>query len=389
MKKGFLLLLAFCCLTLPAFAAGPRFSDVPDSHWANEPIEAAAEAGVVTGYGDGCFHPDDPVTAVQFCAFLSRSVLSGAAGGEAEDLSWQTRALNICAPALAGTSLETAYQANGETWGDFINRPLARFDMAQMLYNLLDVPEAPDAETKAAAQKALDDWGNLPFSYRDAIAVCYDRNLLRGQTDGRFNGNASVTRAQACVVLARLQDLLRDVPAELAEAAGVPVFRLEEGDTVQKMMDRINTRTPLHRDGGCLSNGKEITDENLQELLEVVKAGCPDGTVWTRDPRYHYNSPKLGSGEDCLAFGMAVSDFLFGEDAKLNQYWNWRNLKTGDLIHIKTSGAERVVILTSVDPETYHYTACEFRTSEKVRWTAWGNLNEFIDDRLTTVYKRY
>ncbi len=381
--------MALCCLTLTTLAAESIFSDVSSDHWAFAPIEKAAAEGVVTGYADGSFHPDSQVTAAQFCAFLSRSVLADALAEEPEELSRQTRALNACLPALAGTSLETAYQANGEAWGDFVNRPLARYDMAQMLYCLLDGRAAVDTEAQETAKNALDDWGGIPIRYREAVVACYTVNLMRGQTDGRFNGNATVTRAQACVVLARLQDLLRDIPAELAEAAGAPVFGLQGGETVQKMMSRINADTLLHKDGSCLSNGKEITEENLQELLAVVKAVCPDGMVWSRDPRYDYRSPKLGSGSGCLAFGMAVSDYLFGEDAEVKQYWTWRTLKAGDLIHIKSGDSERIVILTSVDPESKDYTACEFRAQGKLRWTRWGNLSEFIDDKLTTVYSWY
>lgn len=390
MKKGLLFLLALCCLAVLVLAAETSFSDVPENHWARGPVEQAAAEGVVTGYADGSFRPDNQVTAAQFCAFLSRSVLADALAAEPEELPWQTRSLNACAPALAGTSVERSYQSSGGAWGDFVNRPLARYDMVQMLYNLLKEDQREyDREDRDAAEKALDDWGNIPHGYRDAVIACYRLNLMRGQTDGRFNGNASVTRAQSCVVLARLRDLLRDVPAELAEAAGLPVFGMRDGETAQRMMQRINPATPLHPEGSCLSNGKEVTEENLQELLEIVQAACPDGTVWSKDPRFDYNSPKMGPSESCLSFGFAVSDFLFGEDAKVKQNWSWRGLQPGDLIHVKSNGIERIVFLTKVDSESKDYTAFELRAEGKLRWGVQGNLKEFIDDELTQVYKRY
>ena len=41
------------------------FSDVPGGHWAAPYINLAYEEGLVSGYGDGTFGPDDPVTVGQ------------------------------------------------------------------------------------------------------------------------------------------------------------------------------------------------------------------------------------------------------------------------------------------------------------------------------------
>lgn len=50
-----------------------RFSDVPSSYWGAPHIEAAAEAGIIQGYGDGRFGPDDQITRVQLTAMMIRA----------------------------------------------------------------------------------------------------------------------------------------------------------------------------------------------------------------------------------------------------------------------------------------------------------------------------
>lgn len=42
------------------------FRDVTSTHWAFASVERAAELGLVTGYSDGTFRPDTPVTRAQF-----------------------------------------------------------------------------------------------------------------------------------------------------------------------------------------------------------------------------------------------------------------------------------------------------------------------------------
>lgn len=50
------------------------FSDVPNTHWANKYITKAAEFSIVSGYGNGKFGPNDPVTYEQAVTMVVRAV---------------------------------------------------------------------------------------------------------------------------------------------------------------------------------------------------------------------------------------------------------------------------------------------------------------------------
>ena len=52
--------------------AGSSFSDVADGAWYSEAIRWAAGEGIVAGYDNGKFGPDDPITREQFAAMLWR-----------------------------------------------------------------------------------------------------------------------------------------------------------------------------------------------------------------------------------------------------------------------------------------------------------------------------
>ena len=55
-----------------AVAQGQRFPDVPADHYAYEAVEWAAEAGVTTGYGDGTFKPQRPLSKRHAVVFMER-----------------------------------------------------------------------------------------------------------------------------------------------------------------------------------------------------------------------------------------------------------------------------------------------------------------------------
>lgn len=390
MKKIFLPLLALLCLILPAQAAG--FYDLPADHWAAAEIQQALDAGVVNGYGDGSFQPGREVTAAQFCAMLSRSFLAEETAA-AEEGKYQ--AMEACLPVLQGTSVEAAYRERGRHWDRFVNEPLTRYDMAQIIYNLVSERDAaPGEESAQAAVPEIGDWDEIPEGFRAAVSTCWSMGLLRGQSDGRFAGEDHLNRAQASVIWSRLDALFhgpREVPADPDEGVEVremPAFGLQGEETVQEMMDRVNRATPLCQEGR-LPNGKSRTEENIQELLELVKQGCPDGTVWSGTMRYDYKVPRLGPRQGCLSFGLAVSDFVFGEETPITQHRNFRTLSAGDVLHIRFDSVERVLILTSVDREEDTYTACELEKNGKVDWDEWGPLSGLVDAMgFTTVYSR-
>ena len=63
-----LCILLVSALTVPAFAAD--FTDT-EGHWAEHQIDLVAEAGIVGGYADGSFRPNNNITREQFAKVVA------------------------------------------------------------------------------------------------------------------------------------------------------------------------------------------------------------------------------------------------------------------------------------------------------------------------------
>ena len=70
----------------PESTAAVGFSDVADNEWYSEAVNWAAAHGIITGYPDGAFHPDDDLSRQDFAVLLHRYY--GSPVSEA-DLSYQ------------------------------------------------------------------------------------------------------------------------------------------------------------------------------------------------------------------------------------------------------------------------------------------------------------
>ena len=51
-----------------------RFKDVPEQHWAYKAIEELAERGIINGYPDGSFRPDESVTRAEIATIMSKFI---------------------------------------------------------------------------------------------------------------------------------------------------------------------------------------------------------------------------------------------------------------------------------------------------------------------------
>ena len=131
MKKRVLSFLLAAVLTLalavPAFAAG-GFSDVPSSHWAYGDIMTCAQQGIVSGFGDGRFKPNDKVTGIQFIVMITRTFFQeelAATQEEAAGREWYWPNTTVAF-------------FNGLSYGIVIDdNAINRYDMAYILYKTL------------------------------------------------------------------------------------------------------------------------------------------------------------------------------------------------------------------------------------------------------------
>ena len=408
MKKqitAFALALALCLgLVVPVSAAG--FSDVPASHWAYEQINRAVTDGIVGGYADGSFRPAAPVSYAAFSLMLARAFYSGELAAYPNGGTEAGEAIMNRHNILRDTSRMS------RSSGSY----LPREDMAQCMYNLLldkgaKIP--PDTEYVKSIG-SMSDFQNINPNCRRAVMVCYTIGLLGGLGDGSFAPQNSMNRAQAAVVIGRLQDYVQgnggtagvvEIPSGLEpkappqagdapEVKELPAFKLMDGENVQQMMARVMadvTYTP-----GYLSDGQPITEDNIKALLAKTEASMPEGTDWDEDDRFNY-SGKLGYGGACNSWGYAVSDYLFGKEAPLTKHQNFDQLKVGDVVWMKNSATNysHVYVVTSLTNPYWGpdaYSICDGNVSGKVSWDGDGRFSTFEKPEVasgTYIYSRY
>lgn len=170
-------------------AAQAVFSDI-QGHWAEELILMMYQEGMISGYPDGSFRPDNNVSRAEFAAIAAQK-----ASGEKEAL-----------PFYDVSEEDWYYEPVSRLYGQRIVRGdggyfypeenIKREDAAVILYNLI----GGAAET---AYSAVDfpDSADISDYAREAVSALCGAGILHGDENGYFNPRGVTTRAEAVTMM--------------------------------------------------------------------------------------------------------------------------------------------------------------------------------------------
>ena len=192
----------------PAEEAPIRLNDVPD-HWAAENITTAVKNGWVTGYPDRTFRPNATLTRADFVTLLSRMSGEEIAAPEADPfpdvpadkyyaagVSWA-----IDAGIVSGFPDGMFHPTNNVT----------RQEMAHMMRLFLQHKGLDVSAVDPEVDSAISDLAEIGAWALDDVRFCYAAGLLKGRGDA-FVPQGTATRAEAATVLLRMYNYLTENP---------------------------------------------------------------------------------------------------------------------------------------------------------------------------------
>ncbi len=203
MKLRRLLIGFLTVLLLSAAVSAAEYSDVSDTHWANEQIVYLQDE--ITGYPDGTFRPEKTVSRAEFLTLFARIAFPDE-WKQAEGDEWWKAAYDVC----------TSHRLLDNTAGSR-SEAMPRGEIAALLDRFCSgwggVHERADAANQlninwTEQRMESPEWQPLwpdAAEYGNSVLVCANQGLLTGYPDGSFKPGKGVTRAEAAAILARLK----------------------------------------------------------------------------------------------------------------------------------------------------------------------------------------
>ncbi|QSZ27580.1 S-layer homology domain-containing protein [Aceticella autotrophica] len=183
-----------------------KFKDI-NGHWAEETITKLADMGIVSGYEDGTFKPDNKITRAEATAILVRALKLS--HGTEKDLKF---ADNVAIPiwakgvvaAAAKEGLVKGYpQPDGSVTFE-ADRPISRVEIAAIIVRVMEkkIGKAIPSTLKFIDNTAIPEWG------KTSVGIAVSKGIVVGYPDNTFRADNPVTRAEASVMVFRLLEIL-------------------------------------------------------------------------------------------------------------------------------------------------------------------------------------
>lgn len=209
------------------------FNDIKN-HWAKDTIEKWKDKGVISGYPDGTFKPDNPVTRAELAKILTLAFdlqeRSPLGYEDVKSENWYYSYLECCAKYIPVYPLPVSYETNipyQEVTEKGLNyylpeTPAMRMHVAETLVEIkidreqinTELPSIQDIQADVTAAFKDDDYENLyamhgtiPENVKRMLEYTYLANklgIMQGDTDGYFRPYDSITRAELITMLDRM-----------------------------------------------------------------------------------------------------------------------------------------------------------------------------------------
>lgn len=214
------LILGSCLV--PAMAS--QFRDI-DGHWAEKYITAMVNAGGISGYKDGTFRPNDPITSTEFMSILLRVTGNPPAKGG----DWTTSVLK------KAYSLGVYVYWSPDGSDASANYPMTKEEAALVLTRAAEgiLHETVPYDEAWDGGQVFKDITSGTLNVPDVIESCYAMGLISGDTSGNFHPNQELTRAEAVVMISRLVGMAERAKVTMPLVQEVPQYTpLPDGSNV-------------------------------------------------------------------------------------------------------------------------------------------------------------
>lgn len=160
-----------------------KFHDMKN-HWAVEWVAKLEGLGIISGYGDGTFRPNDNITVAEFTVLVLKA---------------QGRTIPKTTPWYQGI-VDTAIKEGLIIKGEFDNydqRLINRGEMARIVVRAM-------GEKPASGSTSFKDDYKIPSDIKGFVKTATEYNIISGYTDGTFRHDGYATRAEASTIIAKM-----------------------------------------------------------------------------------------------------------------------------------------------------------------------------------------
>lgn len=252
------------------------------SHWAQNEIDYLISKGIVLGYPDGTFRPNNPITRAEFVKIVNK-VLNNKAKSDVffKDVSDKDWFYDEIAKAI-----KSGYISGYEDITFRPNNPITREEASKIVVVAFNLENEGEKHSKFTDHDKISNWA------REYVYLLFSKGYVSGYEDGTFRPDALITRAEAVKIITNISGEIINAGGEYSKSQSKNVLVNMSGVTLKDLhipgnlyltegigegdvfLDNITVDGTVYVTGGG-ENSITVKNSNLNKII-VEK---PNGLV--------------------------------------------------------------------------------------------------------------
>ncbi len=251
-------------------AFGQSFNDI-ESHWAKAEIEEWSEKGLINGYSNGTFKPNDNITRAEFITLVNNVIyIQGEEEISFEDIDGSEWYYKELKKAMFGEYIG-GYEDNTFRANDNITRQ----EVAVILKNLVQL----NTSEEDSLEKFVDT-ENTPNWSRTALTLAVQKGYLTGYKDNTMKASNYITRAESVKVLSNVFGKVYNESGTYGPAVDEEVLEVKGNVTVS--VEDVTLQNMVIDGDLYLAEGideGDVTLDNITVLGETIVKGGGENSI--------------------------------------------------------------------------------------------------------------
>jgi HSP20 family molecular chaperone IbpA len=356
LRRVLLLLLAVCLLPMVplAYAEGNVlqnqaveggtinqnivFVDV-SNHWANDAIYDMAKKGIISGYSDSSFKPENSITREEFAKLIATTFSLNLGYKDAPTFSdvqtdrWSYSYIEATKEYLTGY-----YPPKGQAFFS-PDTKATREDVAVALVKILGYT-ASDLADSGTLRRSFADVEDISFNLRDYVALAAENRLISGYEDRTFRPQNPITRAEVATLLYKV---IKSSAQDQADGPALTVSMPDKTDsgtfyvsgTVSKGAKVTINGDAVDVTDGKFKEGYTLDKEGVYSVTIVAKLSSGKASTVRKEITYQVSGPQLklhnipeSSDTESISITGTVTDptdrnpYVYLNEQRLYPDWN-------------------------------------------------------------------
>ena len=404
MKKTLISIVLVIALLMSQISIFAAFDDMNEERlsWAKTAVDEMTEAGLIYGYGDGTFRPDNSVTKQETLVLIARVL----GINEESSVKFNEIAKETYAEALSEYSMPYKEDVSYLLYRGILTpedlalyvsdseatEPLKRYEAAVLFTKIFE--KDLEAVENAEISINFEDLGDIPANAKPYVNYVCENEIMYGTSDKLFAPNEKLTRAMIATLLHRIipeidysylsGELLRydeKTSSIRISGEGEEVSTLILPKDASVVLDGINTSIDNFKAGAKVrvtySGDKIIFVEGISSTFETTITGIYNGyDVYEDATTIIIKDAKTGKSESYV-ISSSITVTKNGKPSSISKLlksdYISASIKAGKVLHIEAedkiktvSGVLETIVFepdfalnVNVDGEKTHYDTTE------------------------------